>query len=49
MELQGTHARGMMAVDKRYWLPIKEKNVEIVESVDIDLVKLLMKSAFGHP
>jgi hypothetical protein len=30
-------------------LPIKENNVEMIDSVDIDLVKSLMKSAFGHP
>ena len=31
MELQGTHTRGMLVVDKRVWFPIESKNVEIVE------------------
>ena len=48
MELQGAHTRGMMVVEKRNWLPMKEKNVEIINSVDIDFVKLLIKYAFGH-
>ena len=48
MELQGTHTRGMLVVDKRYWFAIEKKNVEIIESVDIERVKALMKEAFGH-
>ena len=51
VELQGTHTRGMLVVDKRYWLAIEKKmkkNVEIIESVDIEKVKLLMKRSFGH-
>ena len=48
VELQGTHTRGMLVVDKRYWFAIENKNVDIVESVDIERVKSLMKRAFGH-
>ena len=35
-------------MEKRYWLPIEKKNVEIIELVDIEKVKLLMKRSFGH-
>ena len=47
MELQGTHTRGMLVVDKRVWFPIESKNVEIVESVDIELVKQTMIRAMS--
>ena len=48
VELQGTHTRGMLVVDKRVWFPQEKKNVEIIESVDVDLVKQIMKRALGH-
>ena len=48
MELQGTHTRGMLVVDKRVWFQLENKNVEIIESVDIELIKHMMKRALGH-
>ena len=47
VELQGTHTRGMLVVDKRVWFPIESKNVEIVELVDIELVKQTMIRAMS--
>ena len=48
VELQGTHTRGMLVVDKRYWFAIEKKNVEIINEVNVERVKELMKQAFGH-
>ena len=42
----------MLVVDKRFWPQFVEelenKNVEIIESVDIELIKHMMKRALGH-
>ena len=48
VELQETHTRGMLVLDKRVWCPNKNKNVEIIDSVDIELVQKIMKRALGH-
>ena len=48
VELQGTHTRGMLVVDKRYWFEIEKKNIEIINAVNVERVKELMKQAFGH-
>ena len=51
VELQGAKTRGMLAIDKRYWNEQKghmKKNVEMIESVNIEKVKKIMKRTFGH-
>ena len=51
MELQGAKTRGMLVIDKRYWNERKgpmKKNVEMIESVNIEKVKTIMKRSFGH-
>ena len=51
MELQGAKTRGMLVIDKRYWNERKghmENNVEIIESINIERVKKIMKRTFGH-
>ena len=51
MELQGTNTRGMLVIDKRYWKDRKghmKHNVEMIESINIEKVKKIMKRTFGH-
>ena len=38
----------MLVLDKRVWCPIENKNVEMIDSVDIELVQKMMKRALGH-